>query len=86
MTGAGGSEKSVSWLYDYEEQEGEVDFLTRVAMFTFYSGSPGIPVTIGEVIGGTPSTLIVGAAFQSLDKFTFLRLSYFTFHLIYVYT
>ena len=44
-------------------------------MFTFYSGSPGIPVTIGEVIGATPSPLIVGASFLSLDKFTFLRLS-----------
>lgn len=50
VTGAGGSEKAVSWLYDFEEQEGDLDFLARVAVFTFYAGSPGVPVTIGEVI------------------------------------
>jgi hypothetical protein len=53
LTGAGGSEKAVSWLYDYEEQEGKLDFLTRVVVFTFYAGSsgvPGVPVTIGEVL------------------------------------
>lgn len=49
MTGAGGSEKAVSWLYDFEEQEGHLDFLTRVVVFTFYGGSQGVPVTIGEV-------------------------------------
>jgi hypothetical protein len=49
VTGAGGSEKAVSWLYDFEEQEGEIDFLSRVVVFTFYSGPPGVPVTIGEV-------------------------------------
>jgi hypothetical protein len=38
VTGAGGSEKAVSWLYDFEEQEGEIDFLSRVVVFTFYSG------------------------------------------------
>ena len=26
VTGAGGSEKSVSWLYDYEEQKGRLTF------------------------------------------------------------
>ena len=50
VTGAGGSEKAVSWLYDFEEQEGEIDFLSRVVVFTFYAGSSGVPVTIGEVL------------------------------------
>lgn len=49
VTGAGGSEKAVSWLYDFEEQEGEIDFLSRVVVFTFYAGPPGVPVTIGEL-------------------------------------
>ncbi|XP_024361756.1 probable phosphoinositide phosphatase SAC9 [Physcomitrium patens] len=49
VTGAGGSEKAVSWLYDFEEQEGEIDFLTRVVVFTFYAGSSGVPITIGEL-------------------------------------
>jgi len=50
VTGAGGSEKAVSWLYDFEEQEGKLDFMTRVVIFTFYAGSSGVPVTIGEVL------------------------------------
>jgi hypothetical protein len=39
----------VSWLYDFEEQEGHLDFLTRVVVLTFHAGSDGVPVTIGEV-------------------------------------
>lgn len=50
VTGAGGSEKAVSWLYDFEEQEGDIDFLSRVVVFTFYAGSSGVPITIGEVL------------------------------------
>ena len=49
VTGKGGSEKAVSWLYDFEELEGDLDFLSRVVVFNFY-GTPGVPVTIGEVL------------------------------------
>jgi hypothetical protein len=50
VTGAGIGEKSWSWLYDFEEQEGELDFLMCVAVFTFYQGTPRTPITIGEVL------------------------------------
>ncbi|KAJ0976307.1 hypothetical protein J5N97_018272 [Dioscorea zingiberensis] len=37
-------------LYDYEELEGELNFLTRVVALTFYPAVPGrIPVTLGEI-------------------------------------
>ncbi|XP_024545394.1 probable phosphoinositide phosphatase SAC9 isoform X1 [Selaginella moellendorffii] len=45
ITGAG----HFPWLYDYEEQEGEVDFLTRFVAVTFYPAAPGVPITLGEV-------------------------------------
>lgn len=44
----------MSWLYDFEEQEGHLDFLTRVVVLTFHAGSDGVPVTIGEVLIFTP--------------------------------
>lgn len=40
-----------SLLYDFEELEGELNFLTRVVALTFYPSVPGnTPITIGEVI------------------------------------
>ncbi|XP_052172812.1 probable phosphoinositide phosphatase SAC9 isoform X1 [Diospyros lotus] len=37
-------------LYDYEELEGELDFLTRVVALTFYPTVSGVtPLTLGEV-------------------------------------
>ncbi|KAJ7567420.1 hypothetical protein O6H91_02G146100 [Diphasiastrum complanatum] len=40
-----------AWLYDFEEQEGELDFLTRVVAVTFHSNSFDLPlpITLGEV-------------------------------------
>ncbi|PIN26025.1 hypothetical protein CDL12_01222 [Handroanthus impetiginosus] len=41
---------SPSMLYDFEEVEGELDFLTRVVALTFYPAVPGRgPMTLGEV-------------------------------------
>ena len=41
---------SLSFLYDFEELEGELDFLTRVVALTFYPAvSGGSPITLGEV-------------------------------------
>lgn len=38
-------------LYDFEELEGELNFLTRVVALTFYPAVPGrIPITLGEVL------------------------------------
>lgn len=55
VTGAGarlhGQEtSSPSMLYDFEELEGELDFLTRVVALTFYPAVAGRgPMTLGEV-------------------------------------
>lgn len=39
-------------LYDFEELEGELDFLTRVVALTFYPAMEGKgPTTLGEVHG-----------------------------------
>ena len=40
---------SISLLYDFEELEGELDYLTRVVALTFYPAVSGNPVTLGEV-------------------------------------
>lgn len=41
---------SPSMLYDFEELEGDVDFLSRVIAVTFYPAVPGQgPMTFGEV-------------------------------------
>ena len=41
---------NLSFLYDFEELEGELDFLTRVVVLTFYpSMSARTPITLGEV-------------------------------------
>ncbi|XP_022722014.1 probable phosphoinositide phosphatase SAC9 isoform X1 [Durio zibethinus] len=39
----------LSLLYDFEELEGELDFLTRVVALTFYTAASGSPMTLGEV-------------------------------------
>lgn len=54
VTGAGarlhGADmSSLSLLYDFEELEGELDFLTRVVAITLYPVAGRTPVTIGEV-------------------------------------
>ncbi|KAL8521360.1 hypothetical protein ACS0TY_011765 [Phlomoides rotata] len=55
VTGAGAGlhaqeSSSPSMLYDFEEVEGELDFLTRVVALTFYPAVPGRgPMTLGEV-------------------------------------
>lgn len=54
VTGAGarlnGQDAPVlSLLYDFEELEGELDFLTRVVALTFYPAVSGRPITLGEV-------------------------------------
>lgn len=55
VTGAGArlhaqESSSPSMLYDFEEVEGELDFLTRVVALTFYPAVPGRgPMTLGEV-------------------------------------
>lgn len=54
VTGAGsrlhGADmSSLSLLYDFEELEGELDFLTRVVAITLYSAAGRTPLTIGEV-------------------------------------
>ncbi|XP_011091527.1 probable phosphoinositide phosphatase SAC9 isoform X2 [Sesamum indicum] len=55
VTGAGArlhaqETSSPSMLYDFEELEGELDFLTRVVALTFYPAIPGRgPMTLGEV-------------------------------------
>ncbi|KAK4425168.1 putative phosphoinositide phosphatase SAC9 [Sesamum alatum] len=55
VTGAGArlhaqETSSPSMLYDFEELEGELDFLTRVVALTFYPAVPGRgPMTLGEV-------------------------------------
>lgn len=37
-------------LYDFEEVEGELDFLTRIVAVTFYAADSGSgPMTLGEV-------------------------------------
>ncbi|XP_043693987.1 probable phosphoinositide phosphatase SAC9 [Telopea speciosissima] len=55
VTGAGArlhaqDTSSLSLLYEFEELEGDLDFLTRVVALTFYPAVPGkTPITIGEV-------------------------------------
>ncbi|XP_039055765.1 probable phosphoinositide phosphatase SAC9 [Hibiscus syriacus] len=54
VTGAGARlhdqvTSSLSLLYDSEELEGELDFLTRVVALTFYPAESGSPMTLGEV-------------------------------------
>ncbi|TYJ19977.1 hypothetical protein E1A91_A09G229200v1 [Gossypium mustelinum] len=54
VTGAGARlhdqvTSSLSLLYDFEELEGELDFLTRVVALTFYPAESGSPMTLGEV-------------------------------------
>ena len=55
ITGAGACRhdqytSSLSLLYDFEELEGELDFLTRVIAITFYPAVSGSsPITLGEV-------------------------------------
>ncbi|KAL3844314.1 hypothetical protein ACJIZ3_001717 [Penstemon smallii] len=53
ITGAGARAQetsSPSMLYDFEELEGELDFLTRVVALTFYPAVAGRgPMTLGEV-------------------------------------
>ncbi|WOL11732.1 putative phosphoinositide phosphatase SAC9 [Canna indica] len=36
-------------LFDFEELEGELNFLTRVVALTFYPSVPGRPITLGEI-------------------------------------
>ncbi|THG01144.1 hypothetical protein TEA_012361 [Camellia sinensis var. sinensis] len=54
VTGAGSrfhsqDTSSLALLYDYEELEGELDFLTRVVALTFYPGATGTTLlTLGE--------------------------------------
>ncbi|KAF6171493.1 hypothetical protein GIB67_018017 [Kingdonia uniflora] len=56
VTGAGARLHSqeipkLSLLYDFEELEGELDFLTRVVAVTFYpSGTGRTPITLGEFL------------------------------------
>lgn len=46
----GGGENQFPWLYEFEEQEGEIDFLTRILAITFYPASPGeTAMTLGEI-------------------------------------
>ncbi|CAI9108519.1 OLC1v1008119C1 [Oldenlandia corymbosa var. corymbosa] len=40
---------NLSSLYDFEELEGELDFLTRVVALTFYPSVAGSPMTLGEI-------------------------------------
>ncbi|GMH21986.1 hypothetical protein Nepgr_023829 [Nepenthes gracilis] len=55
VTGAGAhlhgtDASSLSLLYDFEELEGELDFLTRVVALTFYPANSGrTPMTLGEI-------------------------------------
>ena len=55
VTGAGArlhsqDSSNLALLYDYEELEGELDFLTRVVALTFYPAVSGTTqLTLGEV-------------------------------------
>ncbi|XP_010278654.1 PREDICTED: probable phosphoinositide phosphatase SAC9 [Nelumbo nucifera] len=55
VTGAGArlnaqDSSSLLSLYDFEELEGEIDFLTRIIALTFYPAVPGkTPITLGEI-------------------------------------
>ncbi|TYJ44804.1 hypothetical protein E1A91_A02G009400v1 [Gossypium mustelinum] len=53
VTGAGAylpnEATSLSLLYDFEELEGDLDFLTRIVALTFYPAASGSPTTLGEV-------------------------------------
>lgn len=56
ITGAGArlhaqDTSSLSLMYEFEELEGELDFLTRVVAITFYPAVSGrSPMTLGEVL------------------------------------
>ncbi|KAI5078715.1 hypothetical protein GOP47_0006386 [Adiantum capillus-veneris] len=55
ITGAGsgrvrGKDNQFPWLYEFEEQEGDIDFLTRILAITFYPALPGeTAMTLGEI-------------------------------------
>ncbi|KAL2622415.1 hypothetical protein R1flu_002620 [Riccia fluitans] len=49
ITGAGAGEQAFSWLYDFEEQEGEIDFLTRLVEIKLYPATAGASITVGQV-------------------------------------
>lgn len=36
-------------LYDFEEVEGELSFMSRIVALTFYPSDAGLPITLGEV-------------------------------------
>jgi len=42
-------EKAWNFLYDFEEHDMEIDFLTRVVVFTFHRGNTNLPMTLGKV-------------------------------------
>ncbi|KAL3691590.1 hypothetical protein R1sor_005241 [Riccia sorocarpa] len=48
-TGAGAGDQPFSWLYDFEEQEGEIDFLTRLVEIKLFPATPGASITVGQV-------------------------------------
>ena len=50
---AGRGENQFPWLYEYEELEGEIDFLTRIVAVTFYPASTSLGsmgMTLGQVV------------------------------------
>lgn len=55
VTGAGArlhahNTSTLPFLYEFEELEGELDFLTRIVAITFYPAVSGrSPLTLGEV-------------------------------------
>lgn len=50
VTGAGVRKHTFPWLYDFEEQEGDLNFLTRIVALTFYPFFPGkAPIMLGEI-------------------------------------
>jgi hypothetical protein len=42
-------EKAWNFLYDFEEHDMEIDFLTRVVVFTFHPSNTSLPMTLGKV-------------------------------------
>jgi hypothetical protein len=36
-------------LYDFEEVEGQLSFMSRIVALTFYPSDSGLPITLGEV-------------------------------------
>jgi hypothetical protein len=48
--GAGKQEQQAfQWLYDFEEQEGEINFLTRLVSIRFYPAASGVSMSLGQV-------------------------------------